>query len=559
MGDAGREQWPPCALREQCICTRLGMDEGTPNRCYIAPRFFRPSELRTWREQQQQQHSVAPGFCFLDLLKAWTVRVHHSLMQRHVPAEPINTVAVECGPGEFARDVMLPLEVDGYPTGIEGHVPAFNTARLQYQQVANYSVLRLVHMDFRLSLSQTNVCLGARKLRPLAGTSASTVAVPLALLVAHTVPAAGIAPEWRRFLQSAPRLLLVDRALTSPSSDAAASSRVPAVWLRRFFQEFSFTPQHQAVTPFVTALCFGAYETTVTHLCASDHQAVRDMALAFAQSVEGDPACAPHYAMGSPFAPSGTSTNTNVLWLAARVRIAAGVLAMEAPLVHIPHARRKTLRYMARLFVDTHFGLLGMGADAVRAASGDRLLACYPHALRVVCADELPDLTTALWSTNIWYDSGKKSQRGFIHVLVHILYKLMNQVCQGRSFDTILVSEMQAYPLLASVVALALACGMLGNIPTSQRPLRSLATCSSATRPTTRSRAPRCTGRASRRWSASWRATCATPLCRCCTSARRSTTSGRRSRRAATAGTSTPRRRTSSSRRATTLTLCCAR
>jgi hypothetical protein len=212
-------------------------------------------------------------------------------------------------------------------------------------------------------------------------------------------------------------------------------------------------------------VCFCAFEDTVTSLFSCREW--RDRAYAFVTVTEANPALALHYVGTASWK---SLTPDHVLSLAARLRVA---FALHTTTLMLEQQSQHLYPYMLRLFIDTHLDMLAAGPldDAQWLLDQAHLLRVYPHALRVLCADELPDMTTTLWSTNIWYDSGKKSQRGFMHVLMHVMGKVMNQVCQGRSFDNILAAEMHAYPTLSSFIGLAIGCAILGNVRTAQRPL----------------------------------------------------------------------------------------
>jgi hypothetical protein len=141
---------------------------------------------------------------------------------------------------------------------------------------------------------------------------------------------------------------------------------------------------------------------------------------------------------------------------------------------------------MSRLFRATHLDLLTAGAAAgvvtdawflgtgeeVLVAEGARLARFYPQATRVVCADELADGTTLFQTHNPWYDTdSSKSNMSLLHALVHAFIKLLNEVCQKRRFDAILLRGMDAYPAVARYIVLILHCVLLGTLPGARDPL----------------------------------------------------------------------------------------
>jgi hypothetical protein len=95
-----------------------------------------------------------------------------------------------------------------------------------------------------------------------------------------------------------------------------------------------------------------------------------------------------------------------------------------------------------------------------------RLAFWYPNCTRVVCAEELPDLMGMMFATNFWYDlPSKKTHTSLLFALIHILSKVLNNVCQRRGFNTIIVSMMRTYPVIRNMICLIMEASLLGNMP----------------------------------------------------------------------------------------------
>jgi hypothetical protein len=132
------------------------------------------------------------------------------------------------------------------------------------------------------------------------------------------------------------------------------------------------------------------------------------------------------------------------------------------------------LEYQAVLFLDTHLDVLttcarnGRYQDELFFAHKGALLAqVYPSANRVCCAEELPDLTPFMLFANLFFDSGsKKTSRSVARAIAHVfLCKVMNQICQVRHLNLVLVAYMRRLPLIAQLFRLVLRCVLLGNLP----------------------------------------------------------------------------------------------
>jgi hypothetical protein len=249
--DPGSER-RPCCLGGLCRFMWLAETEARPDWGYVAREFKLPSQEAEWVKRRARGVPVSdeadgpPGPCIDCILYAMTAKYYFELRERRPHILPVNTFTVLVGEGEYARDVMLLLEVDGYPTGIVGNVPAYKTSWRQYDTLpgSERSVLREVHMDFQSSLSQANACLGSRKLRPLAGPWAM-LPLPRAALLAPLRTRVAVSREeqhagWAQFARSAHAGILADRALFSAVAAEPADQshlptlcRVPAAWLRR--------------------------------------------------------------------------------------------------------------------------------------------------------------------------------------------------------------------------------------------------------------------------------------------------------------------------------------
>jgi hypothetical protein len=269
------EMRKPCSCEDACQVHQLARKENKPHCGYNPPTFLLPS-------QERQMHAALKaggrarelwlqrpaGPCIECTLHDWTVRTKmYQLWQKPDP-HPMNTFFVPVGQNEYGRDALLPTTIEGVRTGIEKHVPAYEDCYRHFDQLEDDSfVLREVNVDFHLSLSQMNACLGVRKARPLAGAH-GLCAVPLprdgampatfssaqaafGTTFAWLVPfgaatsnhnTTAIALLWRRYARSLAMPLLADRALDpslltlqaqgSKQATTDTFSRVPSIWLR---------------------------------------------------------------------------------------------------------------------------------------------------------------------------------------------------------------------------------------------------------------------------------------------------------------------------------------
>ncbi len=187
--------------------------------------------------------------------------------------------------------------------------------------------------------------------------------------------------------------------------------------------------------------------------------------------------------------------DTFVLWAVTLWRCAAAAF-FDLCLVH--NAKAEPFNYNAHLFAHTHDDLLTFLAGAhpenrdLRASDHFLFSAApvkdvvtrsrvvqtlrkplpwlalfYPNALRLCCAEELPDLAPALVFANPWYDTGsKKTQEDVMRAMLHLfVLKLMNELCQRRGHHEILDRKGKAFPVIATYTLLVLKCVLLGNLP----------------------------------------------------------------------------------------------
>jgi hypothetical protein len=139
------------------------------------------------------------------------------------------------------------------------------------------------------------------------------------------------------------------------------------------------------------------------------------------------------------------------------------------------HRHDAELAYQLHLFRETHLDVLTHMVHSGRYSDQsfvDRALReqIYPHALRVLCADELPDLSAVLPLTNIWVDTGaRKSRDSPLQAAAHVLMcKAMNQKCAMRELPKLLFDYSDAFPSINRLFRLLLHCALLGNMPHAQ-------------------------------------------------------------------------------------------
>ncbi len=251
--------WRACCNGDHgtCLFQQLAHLQKQRQFAYVAREFLTPMRLSAWNERRRRNVPVseAPiaaggdgpcGPCIDCLLYTWSVHVHSDAALKNVALEPINTFTVKCGKGEFDSACMLPNQIDGRMTGIQGHVPIYTTHARQYETrpapgdttgTRSVSYLALVGQGFWRSLSEANACVGIRKQYPLLGAAAARyVRVPVEVPAAPGGPAAA-SGAWQLFLDSMPTGVLADRVFFAPvgtkGSAQTGYDKVPAVSLRR--------------------------------------------------------------------------------------------------------------------------------------------------------------------------------------------------------------------------------------------------------------------------------------------------------------------------------------
>lgn len=523
------EQRRPCARESACVVCVLAYKEGRPHYAYNPPEFLLktdedellaavaagPAAVSAWYAKRGP-----PGLCIDCTLWDWSVRV---LMHEHSqkpPEHPINTFRVPVGPGEYGPDALLPTEVYNVRTGIEGHVPAYDECYRQFDLIENGRVvLREVNVDFHLSLSQTNACLGAPKARPLAGTSHSTLPLrSIAAVCAHVTQTAGVGamfavPDvvcmWHHYGRTLPLPLLADRALTGH-----AASRVPAVWLRRSLlllnnmSEELLSPvaaaavQVHVALPILRRIAHALVgPDDLGHVAAALAAVARVAFCPFAETVDwvlAQPAQGSRLLSGplAHFVAHGRSISTalvrppgwapetplaHVLFSAALWRIAVAHM-FELVMSALPSAQAPpNYAYWSQLFADTHLDLLTLLSARVvgarpaddrfflraESAGGEApLTRVYPQGTRVCCAEELPAIGVLLRDTNRFHDMpSKKQNNSQKHVMAQMYLKTDGHVGKMRSSDDIFPKAMKSYPGIHELFQLVLRAALLGNFP----------------------------------------------------------------------------------------------
>lgn len=135
----------------------------------------------------------------------------------------------------------------------------------------------------------------------------------------------------------------------------------------------------------------------------------------------------------------------------------------------------KNLSYDAVLFGDTHLDLLTAAIRYNRfdddfflsASDGVVLTAVYPLPHRVVCAEELPDLSRFLLLADFAIDPQRQKKHGTLNQEgTHLfLCKMLNQICHIRHLCSVIKKLMALYPEIAALLRLVLRVSLLGNYP----------------------------------------------------------------------------------------------
>lgn len=130
--------------------------------------------------------------------------------------------------------------------------------------------------------------------------------------------------------------------------------------------------------------------------------------------------------------------------------------------------------YAASLFVETHTDLL---VAALRFERVDdaffledataALRHVYPLPHRVVCFEELPDLTVLLMNADLTFDGGrnKKPTTLLQRTMHNFLCKQMNQICALRHLVPTLCSSIELFPAIGSFLKLVLRVTLTGSLP----------------------------------------------------------------------------------------------
>jgi hypothetical protein len=280
-----------CCKDALCKGHTLAVAIGAPSRGYTLVEFLFPGEearllsamvngdktlLDDWMASERRP-------CIECLLSQWT---DEYLMYQHdgiSPPHPINMFQVIVGPGEYSREVMLPTEIYSVPTGIEGHVPAYDLCHREFELLkpGNVHVIREVEVDFQSRLSQINAWLGVAKTRPLAGAQGKRM-LSLASVVDRNVSDPTTADStvgkvlWRHYKRMLPVMMMADRALIqrdcveSETLQVQTTTRVPAIWLRQIVLAlYGFTTANFEFTyPMKTVLQFHIPKNIRRDLCA---------------------------------------------------------------------------------------------------------------------------------------------------------------------------------------------------------------------------------------------------------------------------------------------------
>ncbi len=556
-----------CSNGEDCqVIAFARRSEGKAHMGYCPPVFFTPSVEQEMRVAMQGDHhaewmAAHHGPCIECTLYNWTTRVLMAGLSRKPPQHPINTFCVPVGPGQYGRDVLLPPVIENVRTGIEFHVPVWDDAYREFEQLPDKSyVLREVNVDFHRSLSQMDACLGVRKSRPLANVHGRRHATSLPMVgVLSDAPAASLTPSagssevnnnspvlllWKRYAQSLSMPMLSDRTLDPsmltglPKATSAASSRVPAIWLRHQVLHPDYASLSSSSPPRLsdaarrgfTRHCplhrvaeyaqwfqtpVAALETTFATLAAGA-LGVFEHSLLFVTRwvptapllvtpltiyMRADPVANARLARPPGWTPETAFTGTWIVYSTIMWRIAVAHLLVAAlrPWKSEPNApfHKRRFVYRAHLYVSTHLDVLTCFDAVVGRETGDggddddagcdrwflrvpdddddnksggeaRFAAVYPQATRVVCGEELPDLTPMFYGINQFHDlSGKKQRGSLFYTLAQIFIKTNPHVCQMRGANTITDAAMKQYPAVQHLISLVMRCSLLGNFEAS--------------------------------------------------------------------------------------------
>lgn len=123
-----------CRNGDACLFNFKAYHDNQPSLGYCGREFVSPSVLRAWRDAGRQPtvEEQPLGLCVDCMIFRTTEAFHVVRESKTTPAFPLHTFKVMCARGEYPLTGMLPIEVDGEPTGIVGHVPAYALDKRQY-------------------------------------------------------------------------------------------------------------------------------------------------------------------------------------------------------------------------------------------------------------------------------------------------------------------------------------------------------------------------------------------------------------------------------------------
>jgi len=581
---AQSEQRRPCCRGAECRVHNLARKIGRPGMGYNPPEFLTPTEERAWLRRRvlnaPLQDELPAGPCIECVDYNVTMRVLVFQRSLAAPPQPINKTQVKVEEGEYARDVLIPVELNGRRTGVEGHVPVYDEAYRQFgydtfgPNRVELPVLVEVNTDFYLSLDQMNAgCWGVRKSRPLASVTgerwislphpALLKRDPTAWVAAASVPEGDVPMYmWSFYVRTLPLPLLVDRALVLRHVDAVYHtaepgvvfpSTIPAVWLRhallshplddprrpapmgrrrnpltapvvaglhhrlapstRFALARVFKPTLLAendieTTAVLTSVCallahtvFTTFERSVAHVLRfspDEPLLCGPLELFFESEQYGDWAQHAFFNTASrlrrpdawsprlPGARQGPNDRTWVIWTTCVWRVAVALLfsrVVQPWWAEFSVEQHRAFDYNIHKFIVAHvdffvlFEALGAAAPDVGSdswlmrmgtdgATEPRLSRVYPQCTRILCAEELPDETPLLHSTNPFFDMPSKKTHASQHIkLAHVILKVRGSNCETRGIESVFDKAMSTYPAIARYIIQTIRCVLSGSYP----------------------------------------------------------------------------------------------
>lgn len=132
----------PCLRGTKCIFKRFGG--------YVGREFLLPSQLEA-AIADVASLPPEPGLCIDDLLYTWWLHAMHNVAEQNPSPARLNTFTVLCDENNFDPCEMCEIEINSYPTGIEGYVPKYSAVRLnrEWDPTLKQHILKMLHMDFR--------------------------------------------------------------------------------------------------------------------------------------------------------------------------------------------------------------------------------------------------------------------------------------------------------------------------------------------------------------------------------------------------------------------------